>query len=596
MPLFSVRRLVPLLLATLLAGCAGPGRDGMAGFNPLDLLSRPVPGKRPGVAPERPDLAAGKGPVMVAAANPLAVEAGLAVLRRGGTAVDAAVAVQAVLGLVEPQSSGLGGGAFLVHYDARTRAVTAYDGRETAPAGARPDMFMGADGRPLPFFQAVLSGRSTGVPGAVAMLARAQKDHGRLAWSGLFVDAERLADEGFVVSPRLAGLIASTLPQAAAPDAVRYFTGPDGARLKAGDRLANAAYARTLRAIAARGPAGLLTGETASAIVARTAAEPLAGTLTLADMAAYRPKQAPALCQPYRIYRICTANPASSGVSLLQALAMLEKTDIASRGPADPVAWVQLAQAERLMYADRDRYIGDPAFVAVPVRGLLDPAYVASRAALIGDRAGPAPSPGKPPGAPRRAHDRTAEPGGTSHFVVVDGEGNVVSMTTTVESIFGSGRMAAGFFLNNQLTDFSFSPTDPDGAAAANAVAPGKRPRSSMSPVIVLDRQGRFVAAVGSPGGSSILSYNLKALVGVLDWGLTMQQAIDLPNLVARGDSFTSEPARYPPGVVEALAERGIVFRATGGENSGLHGVIVRDGGRLEGGADSRREGVARGF
>ncbi|MDH4385614.1 MAG: gamma-glutamyltransferase [Caulobacter sp.] len=599
MSLVPARRLASLLLVTLLAGCAGS-----ASFNPLALLSGHGAGAAPAVAPTvAPPVAPTgvaqdprKGPVMVAAANPLAVEAGLAVLRRGGSAVDAAVAVQAVLGLVEPQSSGLGGGAFLVHYDARTRAVTAYDGRETAPAGATPDMFMGAEGRPLSFRDAVLSGRATGVPGAVAMLARAQKDQGRLAWSSLFAEAEGLADQGFIVSPRLASMIAAPLPQAGTPDSVSYFAGPDGARLKAGDRLVNPAYARTLRAIATRGPAGLLSGETAAAIVTRAGGEPLAGTLSLADMAAYRPGKAAALCQPYRVYRVCTANPASSGVSLLQALAMLERTDIAGRGPTDPVAWVQLAEAERLMYADRDRYVGDPAFVSVPVKGMLDPAYVARRAALIGDRAGPAPAPGKPAGAPPRAGDATAEPGGTSHFVVVDAEGDVVSMTTTVESFFGSGRMAAGFFLNNQLTDFSFSPTDPDGTAAANAVAPGKRPRSSMSPVIVLDRQGRFVAALGSPGGSAILSYNLKTLIGVLDWGLTLQQAIDLPNLVARGDSFSSEPARFPPGVVEALATRGIVFRANGGENSGLHGVIVREGGRLEGGADPRREGVARGF
>jgi gamma-glutamyltranspeptidase/glutathione hydrolase len=531
---------------------------------------------------------------MVAAANPLAVEAGLAVLRRGGSAVDAAVAVQAVLGLVEPQSSGLGGGSFMVYYEAKTRTVTAYDGRETAPAGATLDMFLGPDGKPLAFFAAVLSGRSTGVPGAVAMLSLAQKQHGRLAWSSLFGDAEKLAEEGFIVSPRLSGMITSRIPQASAPDAVRYFTKPDGTRIKAGDRLKNPAYAESLRRIAAEGPDGLLKGETARAIVDRLHEGSLPGTMTLEDMAGYRPGAAKALCQPYRVYLVCTNNPASSGVSLLQALAMLEKTDIARRGPGDPVAWVQIAEAERLMYADRDRYVGDPAFVAVPVKGLLNDGYVAGRAKLIGERAGPAPTAGLPPGAAKRGTDRTPEPGGTSHMVIVDQWGDVVSMTTTVESIFGSGRMAGGFFLNNQLTDFSFSPRDADGAPAANAVAPGKRPRSSMSPVIVLDRQGRFVAALGSPGGSSILSYNLQALVGVLDWNLTMQQAIDLPNLVARGSSFSSEPALYPPGVVAALAERGIDVREGTGENSGLHGVIVRAGGVLEGGADRRREGVAK--
>ena len=531
---------------------------------------------------------------MVAAANPLAAEAGLKVLREGGSAADAAVAVQAVLGLVEPQSSGLGGGAFMIHYDAQTQQVTAYDGRETAPAGASPGMFLDEAGKPLAFNTAVLSGRSTGVPGAVAMLGLAQREHGKRPWALLFEDATRLAEDGFAVSPRLSGMISGEGVQAQTPDAVRYFSGPDGTRLKTGDMLNNPAYAATLRRLAAEGPEALYEGPIAQAIVARVHEEPLPGTLSLADFRAYQPRRSEALCSPYRIYVVCTAPPPSSGVALLQALELLERTDIAGRGPADPVAWVQIAEAERLMYADRDRYVGDPTFVRVPIGALLDPAYIAGRAALIGERAGPAPKAGALPQFPF-AVDRTLEPAGTSHFVVVDAEGDVVSMTTTVESMFGSGRMAEGFFLNNQLTDFNFTPADPDGAPAANAVAPGKRPRSSMSPVIVLDREGEFVAALGSPGGSSILSYNLKALVGVLDWGLTMQQAIELPNLVARGERFSSEPERFAPGVVEGLAARGVVFTSTAGENSGLHGVIARPNG-LEGGADPRREGVAVGF
>jgi len=536
-----------------------------------------------------------KGPAMVAAANPLAVEAGLEVLRRGGSAVDAAVAVQAVLGLVEPQSSGLGGGAFMVHYDAETKKVTVYDGRETAPAGADAKMFLGEDGKPLGFVDAILSGRSTGAPGAIAMLAMAQREHGRLEWSQLFGAAERLADEGFVVSPRLAGMIASPFPQSKTPDGARYFTKPDGKRYAAGDTLKNPAYAQSIRMIAAKGADGLLRGPTAEAIVAKTAEGPRPGTLTMKDLAGYRPLKKDALCAPYRVYVVCTAPPASSGVSLLQALRMLEKTDIAQRGPTDPVAWIQIAEAERLMYADRDRYVGDPDFVAVPVQGLLNDGYVTERAKGIGERMAPVPpKAGLPPGAAPRAIDATNEPGGTSHLVIVDAWGDVVSMTTTVESIFGSGRMAGGFFLNNQLTDFNFSPTDPDGAPAANAAAPGKRPRSSMSPVIVLDRKGRFVAALGSPGGTSILSYNLKTLVGVLDWKLSMQDAIALPNLIARGSSVTGEADRFAPGVVNALAERGLVLKSSGGENSGLHGIIVREGGKLEGGADPRREGIAK--
>jgi gamma-glutamyltranspeptidase/glutathione hydrolase len=282
-------------------------------------------------------------------------------------------------------------------------------------------------------------------------------------------------------------------------------------------------------------------------------------------------------------------------VSLLEALLILEHTDIDKRGPTDPQAWSEFAQASRLMYADRDRYIGDPDFVAVPVDGLLDPKYIAARAALVTPVAGPSPGPGNPPGAGVRAVDDTREPGGTSHFVVVDTAGDVVSMTTTVESVFGSGRMTHGFVLNNQLTDFSFTAKDKDGAPTANAVAANKRPRSSMSPSVVLDRQGRLVAAVGSPGGSSILAYNLKALVAVLDWRMSMQDAVALPNMVARGGRITAETAKFAPGVVAGLTARGLTITPSEGEESGLQGVLVRDG-VLTGGADPRREGVALGF
>ncbi len=532
---------------------------------------------------------------MVAAANPLAARAGLRVLETGGTAIDAAVAVQAVLGLVEPQSSGLGGGSFLVYYDARTRAVTAYDGREVAPKGASPDMFLGPDGKPMAFFTAVLSGRSTGVPGAVAMLALAHGEHGKTPWRELFGDAERLASDGFVVSPRLAGMIASRAPQAGAPDMVAYFSKPDGTRLKAGDVLKNPAYAETVRRLAAEGPSALYSGQIAADIAARVHEGPIPGTLSAADIAAYRPREAPALCRPYRTYRVCTANDPSGGSAVLEGLGLLQRTDIATRGPADPVAWLEFAQASRLMYADRDRYIGDPAFVSVPMQGLLDPTYLDARARLIGPRAGPPPSPGRPRGAPAVGADKTLEPGGTSHFVIVDARGDVASMTTTVESVFGSGRMTHGFVLNNQLTDFSFSPSEPDGAPAANAVAAGKRPRSSMAPVIVFDRRGRFVAALGSPGGTSILAYNLKALVGILDWKLPASQALALPNLVPRGAVFTSEAAKFAPGVVEALAARGVHIVPGYNEESGLHAVVARPGG-LEGAADPRREGVAIGY
>jgi len=534
-------------------------------------------------------------PAGIAAANPIAVEAGLEVLRRGGSAADAAVAVQVALGLVEPQSSGVGGGAFMLYYDAKTGRVTAYDGRETAPAGATPDMFLDARGQPLSYADAVTSGRSTGVPGAIAMLGLVHAQHGRLPWSQLFEGVARTADGGFPVPKRLARYANGSFVQASLPDARALFVKPDGSTIQAGETLRNPAYAATLRALALRGPRAVLEPPIAAQIAARTHAEPRPGTLTPADFAAYRPHESEPLCRPYRVYVVCVPPPPSSGVALLQLLAILEHTDIASRGPTDPQAWFLFAEASRLMYADRDRYVADPAFVAVPVAGLLDPGYVAARAALIGDRAGPPPVAGEPPGttAARYGADATREAAGTSHFVIVDAEGDVLTMTTTVESIFGSGRAVDGFFLNNQLTDFSFRPVDA-GRPVANAVGPGKRPRSSMSPVIVLDRGGRVVAALGSPGGTAILAYDGKALVGLLDWKLPLQQAIELPNLIARGGDYFGEAAKFPPGVLTELAARGVVIKSGRGEESGLHGVVLLGDGSLEGAADSRREGVWR--
>jgi gamma-glutamyltranspeptidase/glutathione hydrolase len=563
-----------LVVATAASGCAA----GAARAPNLPPVAAPAP------APAR-------GP-FVAAANPLAVEAGMKVLRDGGSAVDAAVAVQAVLGLVEPQSSGLGGGAFMMLYDAATGEVTSYDGRETAPSAATPELFY-ENGRPLSFGDAVLSGRSTGAPGVVAMLGMAHRAHGKRAWSGLFGEAERLARDGFVVSPRLAGFIAATRGQARTRWADAYFTKPDGGRYQAGDVLRNPEYARTLRELAAGGAEAFYNGRIALEIAAVVAEQPRPGLLSADDIAAYAPIERGALCRPYRVvWIICVPPPPSSGVAVLQFLAMAEATPAITGGPNDPGAWAAFAQLQRLMYADRDRYVGDPAFVGVPVQGLLDPGYVAARAALAPGLTGAAQA-GAPPGGIITGPDATREPAGTSHFVVIDAAGNAVSMTTTVESVFGSGRMAAGFFLNNQLTDFSFAPTRPDGGPAANAAAAGKRPRSSMSPILILDRNGRLVGALGSPGGSSILAYNAKALIGVLDWNLSMQAAIDLPNLVAKGDGFGADTALFSPEMRAALAERGVVLGQNTSENSGLHGVIWRDG-RWDGGADPRREGVAR--
>lgn len=529
--------------------------------------------------------------IFAVAANPLASEAGMAVLRRGGSAVDAAIAMQAMLSLVEPQSSGIGGGAFMTFYDAKTKRLSVFDGRETAPAGATPDMFLDDSGQPLTYQVAVLSGRATGVLGAVKMLALAHDKYGVLPWRDLFGDAERTARDGFIVSPRLGRFLASgAFPESNAPDVLSYFARDGGGLLRAGDRLRNPAFAAFLARLSAQGPDALYKGETARRIVAKVHEGALPSTMTLADLAAYRPIEREALCGHYRVYVVCVPPPPSSGVGMLQLLMLLERTDIATRNATDPQAWFLFAEASRLMYADRDRYVGDPAFVSVPVRGLIDPAYVDARAKLIGDRAGPPPAAGLPAGAPQVARDRTLEPMGTSHFVVGDAAGNVVSMTTTVESIFGTGRMVDGFFLNNQMTDFSFTPRDPDGKPAANAVAAGKRPRSSMTPLIMLDGEGRFAGALGSAGGNSILAYVGKAMVGAVDWGLPMQDALALPNLVARGGAFQGEVTKFSPALLAGLSAKGIDLRPGQGEDSGLQGVIVR-GGVVDGGYDPRREG-----
>jgi gamma-glutamyltranspeptidase / glutathione hydrolase len=531
---------------------------------------------------------------IVVAANPLAAQAGMRILQAGGSAADAAVAMQAVLGLVEPQSSGVCGGAFITYYDAKKKQVLAYNGRETAPAGASADMFLASDGRPLPFATAVLSGRSTGVPGAIAALGLLQHEHGKLAWRTLFADAQRLATDGFTVSPRLAGMITSRTPEATAPDAVRYFTKDDGSRYQSGDRLRNLPYADTLRLLADGGPGALYEGKLAQDIVNRVHQGDLPGTLSLADFAHYRPIETPALCHDWQQYRVCAPPPPAGGIGVLQALLLLSHTDIATRSADDPVGWVEFAEAQRLMYADRDRYIGDPAVVDVPLAGLLDPVYIQSRAALIGATvAGQPPPPGQPPRARRYGPDHTAEPGGTTHMVIVDEAGNVLSMTTTVESIFGSGRMVDGFFLNNQLTDFSFSPLDASGAPAVNAVGAGKRPRSAMSPVIVFDHDGHFVAAAGSAGGPAIIAYVLKTLIGTLDWHLGMQAAISLPNLIAHGDHFSAETPKFAPELLNGMIAHGLDPQPVQYEESGLTGVLVRADGSYEGGADPRREGVA---
>ena len=607
-----------LILVLLLAG-AGQAADGQAAGSPGDVQSSAASPAAPPetAAPETtsagivPPVREGAPPASavpptvswfhrhrpqsrqawVSAANPLAVDAGLELLGKGGKAIDAAVAVQAMLGLVEPQSSGVAGGAFLMYYDARTGHITAFDGREKAPAGARPEMFLDEHGKPLPYVEAVRSGRSTGVPGVMAMLYMAQQKFGALHWKDLFAPAIRSASQGFKVPGRLAMFLGEGSPFPPTNEVRTLFSRPDGETLEEGDLFQNPEYARTLQRLAQDGPRALYEGPIAAEIVRVTHQAPLPGTMTLKDLSTYRAEATEPLCRPYRSYSVCVPPPPSSGVALLQMLSILDHTDIAARNPNDPQAWFLFAQASRLMYADRDRYVADPHFVPVPVERMLDPAYLRLRAQLIGTHAGPAPAPGDI--AVPRGRDRTAEAAGTSHFVVVDADGDVVSMTTTVESIFGSGRTVGGFVLNNQLTDFSFMPTD-GGRPAANAVQGGKRPRSSMSPIIVLDKNGDFVAALGSPGGNAILEYNAKALVGLLAWKMSLQQAIELPNLIARGDNFSGEIARFPPAVVTGLRERGIELKSGHAENSGLHGVVRLADGSYEGAADSRREGVAR--
>ena len=360
----------------------------LLGLLALGLASCTTTTGRQAAPPPRAAQAQGDGRIFVATANPLAAEAGLAVLRRGGSAVDATIAMQAMLGLVEPQSSSVAGGAFMTYLDGASGKITVYDGREEAPAGATPGMFLAPDGRPMPFSQAVLSGRATGVPGVLKMLQLAHDEHGTIAWHDLFGDATRTAEDGFTVSPRLARMIHGDFTENDAPDVRRYFSRPDGTLLQAGDRLANPAYADFLRRLAAQGPAALYTGPTAAKLVARTHDGPLPGTMTLADLAGYRPVKREAVCGPYRVYLVCVPPPPSSGAALLELLGMLQHTDIAKRGPNDPQAWYLFAEASRLMYADRNRYFGDPKFVSVPVAGLLDPGYIARRAALIGPVAG----------------------------------------------------------------------------------------------------------------------------------------------------------------------------------------------------------------
>jgi len=533
---------------------------------------------------------------MVAAAHPDAVEAGLAVLRRGGDAIDAAIAVQAALSLVEPQSSGIAGGAFMLRFDAETGQVTVYDGRETAPASAGEDRFIGEDGEPLPYVQAWRSGLSTGVPGAIAMFAMAHEEHGARPWAENFEESIALAETGFEVPPRLHDIsvrMARFTDIEETGAAADYLFDESGEAFPVGHVLTNADYADSLRAIAADWR-NFYTGEIAQGIVETVNQASRPGGMTLEDLATYQPVRREAICGPYRSYQICSAPPPSSGAVAQNAiLGMLSHFDLAEAGPTAD-GWHLFIEASRLAYADRDRYVADPAFADVPTFGLIDPDYLRARAALIDPaQAMAAAVAGTPPGAPSQPQDTTVDAPGTSHFVVVDGDGDVVSITTTVESPFGSGRMTGGFFLNNQLTDFARDPRDDAGALLPNAPAAGKRPRSSMSPTIVLDENGAFAFATGSPGGNSIIAYVAKSLVAMIDWRMSPQEAAALPNVVARGDVVRIETG-FDDAMLAELEARGFTIEGGRGENSGIHIVRVNEDGELEGGADPRRDGVAR--
>ena len=548
----------------------------------------------------------------VAAANPLATDAGHQILRAGGSALDAAIAVQLVLGLVEPQSSGIGGGAFLLHFDGQK--VTAHDGRETAPAGAQSDMFVGDNGKPLTFDDAVLSGHAVGVPGAMRMLEAAHRQHGVLPWGQLFAPAITLAEQGFKVSPRLHALLQADPHLKKDPLALRFFYNDQGQAWPVGHVLRNPEYGHVLRRMASEGSRALHQGPVAEAIVQRTQAAPRPGNLSLQDLAGYQPRQREALCFDHtarsRAYRICGFPPPSSGqIAMGQILGLLANTSAQSaelaHGLPSPDWLHRYTEASRLAFADRAQYVADPDFVRAPAgnwRSLLDPAYLRERSQLIGTQSMKVATAGQPAGiktswAPMPAQAEY----GTSHISVVDAQGRAVAMTTTIEAAFGSRRMVTtdparpgGFLLNNELTDFSFVPADAQGRPIANRVEPGKRPRSSMAPTLVFDKTtGQLLMSGGSPGGALIIHYTAKLLTGTLHWGLNAQQAVSLPNFGSLNGPTLLEAKRFPPSTLDALKAQGHEVRELD-MSSGLQAIERTPNGWF-GGADPRREGVVLG-
>ena len=552
---------------------------------------------------------------MAAAANPLAAEAGREMLRRGGSAIDAAIAMQAVLTLVEPQSSGIGGGALIVLWDGK--AVRTYDGRETAPAGATEKLFLQANGQPMGFTQAQIGGRSVGTPGVLRALELAHQKHGRLPWAQLFEPAIRLAEQGFAISPRLHQLIAADSSMPRSPEMMAYFRNADGSPKAVGTHLKNLALAAVFKRIAHEGPDALYKGPVAEEIAAKVQGHANPGSLSLTDLANYQAKERAPLCTDYKRWQVCGMPPPSSGgiavAQILGTLQALEARDkrlalaplkpVKTTAPAgsepDPQAVHLISEAERLAYADRAQYLADSDFVPVPVKGLVDPAYLASRAALIGERSMGTAKPGTPPGIQvAYAPDRSPLRISTSQVVAVDDAGGAVSMTTTIESAFGSHIMVQGFMLNNEMTDFSFIPEE-NGQKVANRVEPGKRPRSSMAPTLIFDRQsGEFLATVGSPGGSQIIEYVAKSTIGLLDWNLDAQAAINLPNFGSRNGPTELEQGQFSPALIQALKDKGHSVSEID-MTSGTQAIVrVKDAqgkASLTGGADPRREGQALG-
>lgn len=530
---------------------------------------------------------------MTASANPHATEAGDRIQRMGGNAVDAAIATQLMLSLTEPQSSGIGGGAFIVYYDAKSGTLKTYDGRETAPASTDQNRFMQGS-RAMRLGDAINSGLSVGTPGTLRLLELVHKQHGKLPWEQLFQPAIELAEKGFPVSPRLAQLIAKNkeLPK---QEAARAYFMPNGEPLKVGQILKNPEFAAVLRRVAKEGADAFYKGEIARDIVAAVRAHEVPGDLSEQDLANYKVREREPVCGNYRVYRVCGMPPPSSGgIGVLQILGMLEQHPMGELKPNSAEAVHYFSEAGRLAYADRDFYIGDPDFVHVPVAGLLDPAYLEKRGAMIDPETSMGQAePGDPEGKlATLARDNALDIPSTSHISVVDPEGNALSMTTTIESEFGSKIFVRGFLLNNQLTDFSLTPSDKDGKLRANRVEAGKRPRSTMSPVIVF-RDDKPYMVVGSPGGSAIINYVAKTLVGVLDWNLNVQDAIALPNMGSRNKQTELEAGTVLEKLQPRLEEMGHEVNVLPFP-SGIQGIVIEDG-KLSGGADPRREGLVLG-